>query len=139
MLTPHLLSLAAGIALAFVAPAWGQQQPPMSASLVNQLQDAEVQEQLIALGVLDSTAGQASRDDLRKAVDWFRRAYQFKRGMEALDDAEKLLVIDSKDCFFFVRDTDSRWSALFALVHLPWHCKQDYNRRQSGQHYLSVR
>jgi hypothetical protein len=38
MLTPHLLRLAATIALAFVAPAWAQQQPPMSAGLVNQLQ-----------------------------------------------------------------------------------------------------
>src|SRR5215510_9454747 len=100
MLTPHLLSLAAAIALALVAPAWGQQQQPMSASLVNQLQDVEVQEQLIALGVLDSTAGQASRDDLRKAVDWFRRAYQFKRGMEALDDAEKLKLKEAKDKFY---------------------------------------
>jgi esterase/lipase superfamily enzyme len=97
MLTPHLLRLAATIALAFVAPAWAQQQPPMSAGLVNQLQDVEVQEQLIALGVLDSTAGQASRDDLRKAVDWFRRAYQFKRGMEALNDAEKEKLKEAKD------------------------------------------
>src|SRR5262245_16870516 len=100
MLTPHLLSLAAAIALALVAPAWGQQQQPMSASLVNQLQDVEVQEQLIALGVLDSTAGQASRDDLRKAVDWFRRAYQFKRGMDALNDAEKAQLKEAKDRFY---------------------------------------
>jgi esterase/lipase superfamily enzyme len=99
VLTIHLLSLAAAIALAFVAPAWGQQQQ-MSATLVKQLQDIEVQEQLIALGVLDSTAGQASRDDLRKAVDWFRRAYQFKRGMEALNDAEKEKLKEAKDKFY---------------------------------------
>ena len=56
MLTPHLLGLAAAIALAFVAPAWGQPEQPMSAGLVNQLQDFELQEQLIAVGVLDGTA-----------------------------------------------------------------------------------
>ena len=100
MLTPHLLSLAAAIALAFVAPAWGQQEQPMSANLVNQLQDVEVQEQLIALGVLDGTAGQASRSDLRKAVEWFRRAYQSKRGMEPLSDDEKENLKEAKAKFY---------------------------------------
>jgi esterase/lipase superfamily enzyme len=89
MLAPHVLSLAAAIALTFVAPAWGQQEQPMNVTLVNQLQDVEVQEQLIALGVLDGTAGQASRSNLRKAVEWFRRAYQSNRGMEPLSDDEK--------------------------------------------------
>ena len=100
MPTPHLLSLAAAFALAFVAPAWGQQEQPMSASLVNQLQDVEVQEQLIALGVLDGTAGQASRSDLRKAVEWFRRAYQSKRGMEPLSDDEKEKLKEAKAKFY---------------------------------------
>ena len=100
MLTPHLLGLAAAIALAFVAPAWGQQEQPMSAGLVNQLQDFELQEQLIALGVLDGTAGQASRSDLRKAVEWFRRAYQSKRGMEPLSDDEKEKLKEAKAKFY---------------------------------------
>jgi Alpha/beta hydrolase of unknown function (DUF900) len=100
MPTPHLLALAAAIALAFVAPAWGQQEPPMSAGLLNQLQDVEVQEQLIALGVLDGTAGQAPRSDLRKAVEWFRRAYKFERGMEPLNDDEKKKLKEAKDKFY---------------------------------------
>src|SRR5262245_8131755 len=100
MLTPRLLGLAAAIALAFVAPAWAQQEPPMSAGLVNQLQDFEVQEQLIALGVLDGTAGQTSRSNLRKAVEWFRRAYQSKRGMEPLSDDEKEKLKEAKAKFY---------------------------------------
>jgi hypothetical protein len=63
----------------------------MSVGLVKQLQDVEVQKQLIALGVLDATAGQASRTDLRNAVDWFRKAYQFAPGVQPLtDDTTKL-------------------------------------------------
>ena len=100
MLTPHLLGLAAAIALAFVAPAWGQPEQPMSAGLVNQLQDFELQEQLIAVGVLDGTAGQASRSDLRKAVEWFRRAYRSERGMEPLSDDEKEKLKEAKAKFY---------------------------------------
>jgi esterase/lipase superfamily enzyme len=103
MLTPHLLTLAATIALVFVAPAWGQQAQQscnMSAGLVNQLQDVEVQEQLIALGVLDGTAGQASRCDLRKAVEWFRRAYPSALGVEPLTDPEKEKLKEAKARFF---------------------------------------
>ncbi len=100
MLTPHLFSLATAIALAFVAPAWGQQEQPMSAGLVNQLQDVEIQEQLIALGVLDGTAGQVARSDLRKAVEWFRRAYQSARGVEPLTDEEKEKLKEAKAKFY---------------------------------------
>ena len=71
----------------------------MSAGLLKQLQDVEVQEQLIALGVLDATAGHASRDDLRKAVEWFRRAYQSARGVQPLTDDEKEKLKQAKAKF----------------------------------------
>jgi hypothetical protein len=44
-------------------------------------------------------------------------------------------MINRKDYFFLVGDTDS---AFAGLVNLPWHCKQDYNGGQGGQRYLSV-
>src|SRR5262245_64579318 len=88
MLTLRHLNLAATIALISVAPASGQREQAMSAGLVEQLQNVEVQEQLIALGVLDAAAGQASRSDLRKAVEWFRKAYQSARDAEQLTDED---------------------------------------------------
>jgi esterase/lipase superfamily enzyme len=100
MLTLRLLSLAAGIALTFVTPVWGQNEQPMSAGLVKQLQEIEVQNELIALGVLDATAGQASRSDLRKAVDWFRKAYQSARSVEPLTDEEREKLKQAKAKFY---------------------------------------
>jgi esterase/lipase superfamily enzyme len=94
----RLLSLAAVIVLSSVAPSWGQQ--AMSAPLVKQLQDVEVQKQLIALGVLDATAGQASRTDLRNAVDWFRKAYQFAPGVQPLTDDEQQKLRQAKEKFY---------------------------------------
>jgi hypothetical protein len=99
MLTPRLLSLAAAVALTSLTTALGQQDQKMSAGLVKQLQDVEVQEQLIALGVLDATAGQASRSDLRNAVVWFRRAYQSAQGMQPLTDDEQLKLRQAKEKF----------------------------------------
>jgi esterase/lipase superfamily enzyme len=100
MLTPRLLSLATAIALTSLTPAWGQQDQKMSAGLVKQLQDVEVQKQLIALGVLDATAGQASRTDLRNAVDWFRKAYQFAAGVQPLTDDEQQKLRQAKEKFY---------------------------------------
>jgi esterase/lipase superfamily enzyme len=100
MLALRFLRFPAAIALAYVAPAWGQQEQAMSAALVKQLQDVEVQKQLIALGVLDATAGQASRSDLRKAVEWFRKAYQATRGVEPLTDDEQEKLRQAKAKFY---------------------------------------
>ena len=100
MLIPRLLSLTAAMVLTSLAPAWGQQEPAMSAALVKQLQDVEVQKQLIALGVLDATAGQASRDDLRNAVQWFRRAYQSAPGMQPLSNDEQQKLRQAKEKFY---------------------------------------
>ncbi|MDX2204943.1 MAG: alpha/beta hydrolase [Hyphomicrobiaceae bacterium] len=83
------LSLAAAIALAPLASAWGQQESAKRASLSEQLRDIEVQEQLIALGVLDGTAGKVSNEDLHRAVAWFRRAFRFPAGTQPLSEAEK--------------------------------------------------
>jgi esterase/lipase superfamily enzyme len=102
MQTLRLLSLAAAFALTSGAPAWGQQEEAMSAALVRQLQDVEVQKQLIALGVLDATAGQASRSDLRRAVEWFRKAYQSARGVEPLTDDEQEKLKQAKAKFYAV-------------------------------------
>ena len=99
MPTFRLLSLAAAIALASGAPAWGQQKQEMSTGLVRDLQDVEVQKQLIALGVLDATAGQASRSDLRDAVDWFRKAYQSARGVQPLIEDERVKLTQAKAKF----------------------------------------
>ena len=95
----RLLCLAASVTLTSVAPAWAQQADVMSAGLVRQLQDVEVQKQLIVLGVLDATAGQASRADLRKAVEWFRRAYQSAPGLGPLTDTEKEKLRQAKAKF----------------------------------------
>jgi len=100
MLTLRHISLAAAIALTSIAPAWGQQERAMSAGLVEQLQNVQVQEQLIALGVLDAAAGQASRSDLRKAVEWFRKAYQSARGVEPLTDEEMEKLRQAKAKFY---------------------------------------
>jgi len=94
------LGLAAAIALTSVVPAWGQQQQAMSAGLVKQLQDVEVQKQLIALGVLDATAGQASRGDLRRAVEWFRKAYHSAPGMEPLTRDEIVILKQANAKFY---------------------------------------
>ena len=69
----RLLSLIAALVLA--PSAWAQTN--MSSALTQDLRDAEVQKQLIAIGVLDATAGRASGPDLGDAVAWFRKAYQF--------------------------------------------------------------
>src|SRR5262245_53627074 len=100
MLTLRHLNLAATIALISAAPASGQREQAMSAGLVEQLQNVEVQEQLIALGVLDAAAGQASRSDLRKAVEWFRKAYQSARGVEPLTDEEMEKLRQAKAKFY---------------------------------------
>jgi hypothetical protein len=47
---------------------------------------------------------------------------------EALNDTNKLLVIDREECFLLVGDTDSRWSVFAGLVDLIRHCKQDYKQ-----------
>ena len=52
----RLLSLIAALVLA--PSAWAQTN--MSSALTQDLRDAEVQKQLIAIGVLDATAGRAS-------------------------------------------------------------------------------
>ncbi len=95
----RLLCLAASVTLTSVAPAWAQPAEVMSAGLIRQLQDVEVQKQLIVLGVLDATAGRASRDDLRKAVEWFRRAYQSAPGVGPLTDEEKEKLKQAKAKF----------------------------------------
>jgi esterase/lipase superfamily enzyme len=100
MLTIRVLSIAAAIALTSFAPAWGQQEQAMSTGLVKQLQDVEVQKQLITLGILDATAGQASRSDLRKAIEWFRKAYQSARGVESLTDDEQEKLRQAKAKFY---------------------------------------
>jgi esterase/lipase superfamily enzyme len=100
MPTLRQLSLAITIALTSVAPALGQQEGAMSPDLVKQLQDVEVQKQLIALGVLDATAGQASRSDLRKAVEWFRKAYQFRGGVQPLTQDELEKLSQAKEKFY---------------------------------------
>jgi hypothetical protein len=47
---------------------------------------------------------------------------------EALNDTNKLLVIDRKECFLLVGDTDSRWSVFAGLVDFTRHCKQNYKQ-----------
>jgi esterase/lipase superfamily enzyme len=96
MRTLRFLSLAAAIVLASATPLWAQQ---MSPELVRQLQDLEVQKQLIALGVLDATAGHVSSKELGKAVDRFRKAYKSTRGMAPLDNDEKTKLKQAKDKF----------------------------------------
>ncbi len=47
---------------------------------------------------------------------------------EALNDTNKVLVIDREQCFLLVGHTDSRRSVFAGLVDLTRHYKQDYNR-----------
>ena len=95
----RLLWLAAVIALLTGASAWAQQPPKMSADLTRDVRDAKVQEQLIALGVLDATAGRASTGELSEAVAWFRKAHQSNRGMAGLSDDEKEILKQAKAKF----------------------------------------
>ena len=78
MLRPTLRFLGFATVVTFLtgASAWAQQLEPtkISAALTSDVRDVEVQKQLIALGVLDATAGRASTDDLAEAVAWFRKA-----------------------------------------------------------------
>ena len=57
---------------------------------------------------------------------------------EALNDTNKLLVIDREECFLLVGNTDSRRSVFAGLVDLTRHYKQDYKQALSSQCYLSV-
>src|SRR5262245_29284356 len=100
MLTLRHISLAAAIAPTSIAPARGQQDGAMSGALVEQHQNVQVQEQLIALGVMDAAAGQTSTSDLRKAVEWFRKAYQSARGVEPLTDEEMEKLRHAKAKFY---------------------------------------
>src|ERR1017187_495021 len=47
---------------------------------------------------------------------------------EALNDTNKLLVIDREERFLLVGNTDSRWSVFAGLVDLTLHGKQDYKQ-----------
>ena len=91
MVTPTLrfLGLAPVIAFFAVTSAWAQQTPKMNAALTSDVRDVEVQKQLIALGVLDATAGRASTSELAEAVAWFRKAYKSDREMAGLSDDER--------------------------------------------------
>ena len=48
------------------------------------------------------------------------------RQRKAPNDAKELLVIDSKNCLFFLKNPNSEWSDFTSLV-VPGHIKQDYN------------
>jgi hypothetical protein len=76
----RLSLLAIAFFLSFSTPAAAQRPERMSADLAKALRDVTVQKQLIAAGVLDAVAGRASRFELRRAIDWFRKAYRFKGG-----------------------------------------------------------
>lgn len=92
MWTPLLRCLAFATLTAFLpgASAWAQQQSPkISAALTSDLREVDVQKQLIALGVLDATAGRASTTELADAVAWFRKAYKSDRGIAGLSDDER--------------------------------------------------
>jgi esterase/lipase superfamily enzyme len=93
----RLLSLIAAMILAPSACAWAQTN--MSPALTQDLRDAEVQKQLISLGVLDATAGRASGADLGDAVAWFRKAYQFAGGTGPLTPDERQKLKESYDKF----------------------------------------
>src|SRR5262249_24050351 len=93
----RLLSLIAALVLAPSACAWAQSN--MSPALTQDLRDAEVQEQLIALGVLDATARRASGPDLGNAVAWFRKAYQLAGGTGPLTPDEKQKLKEAYDKF----------------------------------------
>ena len=93
----RLLSLIAVIVLAPGGWAWAQTQ--MSPALTQDLRDAGIQKQLIALGLLDATAGRASNADLTKAVAWFRRAYQSAEGTGPLTPGEGQKLREAYDKF----------------------------------------
>lgn len=95
-LRPLCLSFA--IILTSIAPA-AAQRPQMSPGLVKDLRNVEVQKQLIALGVLDATAGRASRRGLREAMEWFRRAYPSAEGLNPLTQGEKQKLKEAYDKF----------------------------------------
>jgi esterase/lipase superfamily enzyme len=80
----RVLSIFLAIALAPTAAAAQQPSQSMSADLVKDLRDVEVQKQLIAAGVLDAQAGLASRRELRTAIQWFRRAFKFQDSAEPM-------------------------------------------------------
>lgn len=90
----RLLSLAAVLVLACVGQGWAQF-ASMGPALVEDLRDVEVQRQLIALGVLDATAGRASHPDLSKAVAWFRRAYKSAESVGPLTPGERQQLKDA--------------------------------------------
>jgi esterase/lipase superfamily enzyme len=98
-LSLRYLGLTAIIAFLPITSAWAQQPPRMSADLTRDVRDVKVQQQLIALGVLDTTAGRASIGELSEAVAWFRRAYQSNRGMAGLSDDEKEKLKQAKAKF----------------------------------------
>ncbi len=89
MFALRLRAFVAAVVLASAVPVAAQEPPPMSRGLLNDVRDIEVQKQLIALGVLDATAGQASTNDLGAAVAWFRRAYKSAEGVKPLTADEK--------------------------------------------------
>jgi esterase/lipase superfamily enzyme len=93
----RLLGLIAAMVLASSACALAQTN--MSPALTQDLRDVDVQKQLIALGVLDATAGRASGPDLGNAVAWFRKAYQFAGGTGPLTPAERQKLKESYDKF----------------------------------------
>lgn len=58
----------------------------------------------------------------------FNKQSRSPRQREALNDTNKLLVIDREECFLLVGHTDSSWSGFAGLVDLTRHCKQDYKK-----------
>jgi esterase/lipase superfamily enzyme len=86
----HVLSLTIAAVLMSVAPAAAQKSTPsMSTDLVNDLRDVEIQKRLIASGVLDAQAGLASRNQLRRAIGWFRQAHKFPNNPQLMGKLEK--------------------------------------------------
>src|SRR5208337_473916 len=68
----------------------------------------------------------------------FNKQSRSSRQREALNDTNKFLVFDYKNCSLLVRDTDARCSvALVKFVDLPRHRKQDYKWIESSQRYMS--
>src|SRR5262245_37932856 len=90
--------LALAAALLLGSPAAAQRPERISQDLVKALREVDVQKQLIAAGSLDALVGRASRAQLRTAIEWFRKAYQFKGGLGPLtkEEREKLQEIYSK-------------------------------------------
>src|SRR5262245_47830421 len=82
------------VALGIAAPAAAQQDEPMHQQLLEDLRKEEIQKQLIAAGSLDAPAGRASRQQLRKAIEWFRRAHKLGAGVGPLTQGEKDKLAD---------------------------------------------